>query len=179
MRDAVLSTIISAAQRTPLRGCGRYSNLPTEKQRAATLIDKAEAEAREYVRTCGARSACGVEPFQECIDAGNAWAYESGTFDAVMTFDVLEHVDDPRVSLKEIFRVLTPGANLYAVFPVYRGALSHHPDYLTMIPALHLVFEPERLMRAVNRHLNGRPDIVVTPHEKLSKHFVTGAYFQC
>ena len=199
MRDAVLSTIISAAQRTPLRGCGRYSNLPTEKQRAATLIDKAEAEAREYVRTCGARSACGVEPFQECIDAGNAWAekqslarsvefklctqdnipYESGTFDAVMTFDVLEHVDDPRVSLKEIFRVLTPGANLYAVFPVYRGALSHHPDYLTMIPALHLVFEPERLMRVVNRHLSGRPDIVVTPHEKLSKHFVTGAYFQC
>jgi len=195
VRDAVLSTIISAAQRTPLRGCGRYSNLPTEKQRAATLIDKAEAEAREYVRTCGARSACGVEPFQECIDAGNAWAekqslarsvefklctqdnipYESGTFDAVMTFDVLEHVDDPRVSLKEIFRVLTPGGNLYAVFPVYRGALSHHPDYLTMIPALHLVFEPERLMRVVNRHLSGRPDIVVTPHEKLSKHFVTGA----
>ncbi len=230
MLDRVLSAVISAAQRTPLRGRGGYSNLPTDKQRSATLIDKAEAEAQdverffkffntcdvrseisgksildfgsgfggrtvEYVRTCGASRACGVEPFQECIDAGNALAesrslsdrvkfelctqnnipYENGTFDAVITFDVLEHVDDPSVSLKEIFRVLKPGGNLFAVFPVYRGALSHHLDYLTMIPGLHLVFGPERLLRVVNRHLEARTDIVVTRHDHLSKHFVTGA----
>lgn len=229
MLDALLSTLISAAQRTPLRGRGGYSSLPVEKQRSATLLDKAQAEARdverffeffqacdvrseisgksildfgsgyggrtvEYVQTCGAAGACGVEPFQECIDAGNAWAakqslagsvefklctqdnipYANATFDAVVSFDVLEHVEDPRISLKEIFRVLKPGGNLYAVFPVYRGALSHHLDYLTMIPGLHLMFGPKRLLRVVNRHLDDRPDIVVGRHYRLSKHFATG-----
>lgn len=39
--------------------------------------------------------------------------YESGSFDAVLSCGVLEHVADPDGSLDEIHRVLTPGGRLY------------------------------------------------------------------
>jgi SAM-dependent methyltransferase len=148
----------------------------------------------EYVRTCGAGRACGVEPFQICIDSGRALAakhslsgrvefqlctqdkipYRDEEFDAVISFDVLEHVSDPRVSMQEIMRVIKPGGKLYAVFPIYRGVLSHHLDYLTMVPALHLLFSPERILRVTNKHLDQRPDIVVSRHAGLGKHYITG-----
>lgn len=40
-----------------------------------------------------------------------------GTFDAVLSFDVLEHVPDYRSALKEMARVLRPGGTLLASFP--------------------------------------------------------------
>ncbi len=148
----------------------------------------------EYVRICGANDACGVEPFQNAVDAGTALAakrslsdkvhfklctqesipYEDRRFDAILTFDVLEHVADPRTSLQELYRVLKPGGSLYAVFPVYRGAFSHHLDYLTLVPGLHLLFGPDRLLRVVNRHLDARPDIIVGRHDRLPTHYKTG-----
>jgi 2-polyprenyl-3-methyl-5-hydroxy-6-metoxy-1,4-benzoquinol methylase len=227
--DSLLSGIIAAAQKTPFRGRGGYSNLPKERQVNATPLDKAEAEALdverfftfftnanvrseiagkslldfgsgyggrtlEYVRTCGVGRACGVEPFQICIEAGRALAakhslsdrveyrlctqdkipYGNEEFDAVISFDVLEHVADPRVSMRELMRVMKPSGKLYAVFPIYRGALSHHLDYLTMVPGLHLLFSPERILRVTNEHLDRRPDIVVSRHANLGKHYITG-----
>ena len=147
----------------------------------------------EYVNTCGALRASGVEPFQTHIDAGATLAskrglsdrvdfrlctqnhipYDGESFDAAITFDVLEHVEDPRVSLKELHRVLKPDALLYAVFPVYRGAISHHLDYLTTVPALHLIFSPGRIVRVANRCLDARPDIIVDRHHSPSSHFIT------
>jgi ubiquinone/menaquinone biosynthesis C-methylase UbiE len=147
----------------------------------------------EYVRSCGAERAAGVEPYQENVDAGSEFAaqvglservefklctqtsipYENETFDAAVTFDVLEHVDDPRISLREIWRVLKPGGILFAVFPVYRGLFSHHLDYLTMFPALHLMFSPDRLLRVVNTELDRRPEIVVRRHASPAQHFAS------
>jgi 2-polyprenyl-3-methyl-5-hydroxy-6-metoxy-1,4-benzoquinol methylase len=227
--DSLLSSIISAAQKTPFRGRGGYSNLPKERQVSATPLDKAEAEALdverffkffttsdvrseivgksildfgsgyggrtlEYVRTCGAGRACGVEPFQICIDAGRALTakhslsdrvefrlctqdkipYSDEEFDAIISFDVLEHVADPRVSMRELMRVIKPGGTMYAVFPIYRGAFSHHLDYLTMVPGLHLLFSPERVLRVTNEHLDRRSDIVVSRHADPGKHYITG-----
>jgi SAM-dependent methyltransferase len=105
-----------------------------------------------YAEHCGPNHVSGVEPFQRCVDAGSSFAlkrglgsnvdfslctqdhipYPDATFDCVISFDVLEHVEDPRVSLGELRRVIKPGGKLYAVFPLYRGAFSHHLDYITM-----------------------------------------------
>jgi SAM-dependent methyltransferase len=44
--------------------------------------------------------------------------YEDGCFDAVWIFDVLEHVDDPAVVLREVARVLKPGGRFHIVLPL-------------------------------------------------------------
>lgn len=138
----------------------------------------------EYALKYGPQMVCGVEPVQAHVEAGQSLALERGatqvefrvnsqrgipyqdeTFDIVVTFDVLEHVDDPKAMLSELRRVVKPGGQMFAVFPVYRGMFAHHLDYITLLPALHLIFSPHRIMRVVNGLLDGPlSHIVVTRH---------------
>jgi SAM-dependent methyltransferase len=130
----------------------------------------------EYRRRCGARRVCGIEPFESMIAHSRQYAqacgvdgiefkvcgsteipYPDACFDIVLSHDVLEHVEDPRVSVAEIHRVLRPGGLSINVFPVYLGAMSHHLDYVANVPALHWVFSPRILVRAINKVLEEHP----------------------
>lgn len=123
----------------------------------------------EYAANYGAKFVYGVEPFGSVIersreyarhrDIGNIEFRQCGHFDIplpdssidiVLSYDVLEHVRDPRRSMREIYRVLRPGGSALLVFPVYWGAFSHHLDYICLLPGLHWVFSAESLVRAVN-----------------------------
>jgi SAM-dependent methyltransferase len=122
----------------------------------------------EY-KLCGAARVCGVEPFEHVVALSRQYAehrgvrdvefkvcshreipYPDASFDVVISYDVLEHVEDPRQSVAEIWRVLRPGGLSLNVFPVYFGARSHHLDYLSNLPGLHWMFSPLALVRAVN-----------------------------
>lgn len=141
----------------------------------------------EYARA-GAAEVCGCEPVAVHVNAGRALAseqglenvrfdicgdfdipYEDNKFDVAITFDVLEHVADPRRSLAELQRVLKPSGVLFAVFPPYRGMFSHHLDYLTLAPGLHLMFKPQTIMRVVNRLLDTRFQQIEVPRHKVAR----------
>ena len=127
----------------------------------------------EY-KLCGAARVCGIEPFDHVVDLSRRYAehrgvdvefkvcghreipYPDASFDIVITYDVLEHVEDPRRSVAEIWRVLRPGGLSVNVFPVYFGAQSHHLDYLSNLPGLHWMFSARTLVRAVNSILADR-----------------------
>jgi SAM-dependent methyltransferase len=130
----------------------------------------------EYRLRCGAARVCGVEPHPSMIERARQYAatqsvdgvefevcgarsipYPNGTFDLVVTHDVLEHVEDPRVTIGEVLRVLRPQGLSVNVFPLYLGALSHHLDYIVNIPGIHWVFSPHTLVRAVNDVLAANP----------------------
>jgi len=130
----------------------------------------------EYRSRCEARRVCGVEPFESMIERSRSYAeaqgvdqvefqvcgprdipYPDESFDIVLSHDVLEHVEDPRVSVGEIRRVLRPGGLSVNVFPVYFGAMSHHLDYVANLPALHWLFSPRTLVHAVNEVLKANP----------------------
>ena len=130
----------------------------------------------EYAAQCAAARVCGVEPHLSMVESSRQYAatrhaanveftvcgprevpYPDATFDIVITHDVLEHVDDPRVTAAEIRRVLKPGGLSFNVFPLYLGALSHHLDYIVNVPGIHWVFSPQTLVQAVNRVLNDNP----------------------
>ena len=128
----------------------------------------------EYARRFGPRFVWGVEPFENVIALSRQYAAEqrvgnvefllcghtmipltTESIDVVLSYDVLEHVADPRKSLDEIWRVLRPGGLAFLVFPVYFGAFSHHLDYVSLLPGLHWIFSPQTLVRAVNELLEG------------------------
>ena len=130
----------------------------------------------EYAAQCGAARACGVEPYLSMVERSRQYAatrqaanvefavcgpsdvpYPDATFDIALTHDVLEHVDDPRVTVAEIRRVLKPGGLSFNVFPLYLGALSHHLDYIVNVPGIHWLFSPHTLVRAVNEVLKDNP----------------------
>ena len=82
-------------------------------------------------------------------------------FDAVMSFDVFEHVQDVRMTLSECHRVLKPGGMLFVVFPGYFHPMEHHLSLATRTPCLHWVFSGQTLVTAYDEVLaerGGRAD---------------------
>jgi len=121
-----------------------------------------------YAEKCGASSAHGVETTLPKVELCRQFATELGStkttfsvgyaedlpfpdasFDAVLSFDVLEHCQDPRDAVKEMARILRPGGKAWNVFPTYKGARSSHLGYLTQLP-VHRIFDPETLIKVVN-----------------------------
>jgi SAM-dependent methyltransferase len=56
----------------------------------------------------------------------NGLPHEAAAFDAVVLFDVLEHVAEPGALLDDVARVLRPGGRLVAFIPVEGEALSFY-----------------------------------------------------
>ena len=47
------------------------------------------------------------------------------------------------------------------MFPTYLGARASHLDYLTQVPALHRIFDPDVIIGVVNEFLTADPSLVV------------------
>ena len=52
-------------------------------------------------------------PYTSINSGGEAIPYEENSFDLIYSFEVLEHVKNPRKVLEEIYRILKPGAYAY------------------------------------------------------------------
>ena len=55
----------------------------------------------------------------DVIEPGKPLPYPTGSFDLVVSMDVIEHVPDPEPWLDEAFRVLSPGGTLFLTTPNY------------------------------------------------------------
>lgn len=67
----------------------------------------------------------GVEIHQASV---TALPFGEATFDAIVSADVLYHVDDDAAALKELFRVLRPGGVVAINVPAYRWLWSYHDE---------------------------------------------------
>jgi ubiquinone/menaquinone biosynthesis C-methylase UbiE len=122
-----------------------------------------------YAQKYGARTVLGVEIFDNVVQTARQFAaskelrnvrfarvdaHEVGaadsSVDVVVSYDVLEHVADPRVTMREIHRALRPGGLALIVFTPYHGMLSHHLGYITRLPGIHWLFSPASLVEAIN-----------------------------
>ena len=75
-------------------------------------------EASLYVGMDVAQS--GHDHTRESIDVyynGKVFPFSDNTFDSLVCFEVLEHVFEPKILLKEIYRVLKPGGLLLLTAP--------------------------------------------------------------
>jgi SAM-dependent methyltransferase len=90
---------------------------------------------------------------------GEALPFASDSFDSVLCYDVLEHAQDPRKTLAEIYRVLKCGGLFLAVFPPYfhpKGA--HLEGYASRLPYANVIFPARVLLAAIDELLEERGD---------------------
>lgn len=90
------------------------------------------------------------------VSCGESLSFADSSFDAVLSYDVLEHVRDIRKTLEECYRVLKPGGRMYLVFPSYYHPIEHHLSLATKVPCIHWVFSGQTLVKAYWSILNER-----------------------
>jgi ubiquinone/menaquinone biosynthesis C-methylase UbiE len=88
-----------------------------------------------------------------------ALPFADDIFDAVLCYDVLEHVADPEMTLTEVYRVLKPGGLFLAVFPPYFHPKGAHLDgYVSRLPYANVLFPSAVLVSAIDGILEERGD---------------------
>lgn len=90
------------------------------------------------------------------VGFAEALPLEDASVDAVLSFDVLEHVQNVPAALGECYRVLRPGGLFLLVFPSYFQPLEHHLSLVTRCPGLQCLFTGRTLVRAYCEILNER-----------------------
>jgi SAM-dependent methyltransferase len=114
----------------------------------------------------GLKSLTGIEIREICVEAathfaahqginaryvvgiGEAMGFAAESFDAILTFETFEHVQDLKKVLSECHRVLRPGGKLFIVFPGYFHPKSHHLGLVTTCPGIQWLFSGRTLVKA-------------------------------
>lgn len=90
------------------------------------------------------------------VAQGEILPFENDKFDAVVSFDVFEHVQNLEQTLNECYRVLKRGGMLFLVFPGYFHPFEHHLSLVSRIPCIHYFFSGNALIKAYNEILEER-----------------------
>ena len=110
---------------------------------AALTLIKSVAEGGGMVLDCGAGSkninspnVLNVEivdyPSTDVMAVGQSLPFQDGSFDAVVSIAVLEHVTDPFVCAKELYRVTKPGGKLLISVPFLQPEHGYPHHYFNM-----------------------------------------------
>ena len=83
--------------------------------------------------------------------SGYKLPFADNFFDAVILFDVVEHLDEPEKSWAECRRVLKNGGYFYVEFPPFYSISGHHLYDLTKLP-IHLFWPEEKIKNFIFRH---------------------------
>ena len=118
-------------------------------------IGCARAENAPFVMECGARHYIGIDPDTSLASStqqlppdvevirgtAESLPFSTDSIDFVVSFNVLEHVPDPRAALQEIVRVLRPRGSFFTVFgPPYNAPAGPHLTRFIDLPYMHHPF---------------------------------------
>jgi SAM-dependent methyltransferase len=92
-----------------------------------------------------------------CADIARDQPFEADFFDRVITFSVFEHVVHPFAVLKELHRVMKPGALAAISANLHRGPRASHLYREIFFPFPHLLFSDDVIREFRHKH-HGRND---------------------
>lgn len=127
-------------------GFGSLSSLLLSRgaQVVATEIDQKKLTlAKKFLRQSMLKKKIKLVPV-----TGEVLPFPKQTFDAVIIFDVIEHVTNPGKMMKEAQRVLKPGGILYVEFTPYYSITGHHLYDYTWLP-IHLFLSKSLIKKII------------------------------
>lgn len=91
------------------------------------------------------------------VGVGEALPYKDDTFDAIVSWDVFEHVKSLKETITECKRALKSGGMLFSVFPSYYDPFGGpHLSFVTRMPCIQWLFDPKTLNIAYNEIIESR-----------------------
>jgi len=103
-------------------GCGSGGNIPTLQMFGNALGVDVSLQALNY---CQQRRHCSLANAR-----ANQLPIKDGVIDLATMLDVLEHIEDDRNALREIWRTLKPSGQLLLTVPAYPSLWSEHDEAL-------------------------------------------------
>ena len=102
-------------------GCGTGGNIELLRRFGSVRAMEPDAASRAYV----------LDTFQLAVDGGllpDGLTYPPRSFDLVCAFDVIEHVEDDRASLRKLGELLDEHGTMVVTVPAYQWMWSHHDE---------------------------------------------------
>lgn len=140
-------------------GCGFGGRLLAFQQALGGYFVGVDIDSREAATGLGLARSMGSANASFAAAVGEQLPFANDSFDGVLCYDVLEHVQDLEMTLVEVYRVLKPGGLFLTVFPPYfhpKG--SHLEGYISRAPYVNLLFPSKVLVRAIDELLEERGD---------------------
>lgn len=140
-------------------GCGFGGRLLAFQQAIGGHFVGVDIDPGEAVAGLHFANSLGSTNASFAASVGESLPFVNDSFDAVLCYDVMEHVEDPERTLTEVYRVLKPAGLFLTVFPPYfhpKG--SHLEGYVSRVPYANVLFPSNVLIRAVNELLEERRD---------------------
>lgn len=140
-------------------GCGAagkslyYCSLGAEKVTGVEIVEHYEAEANALAKELGYE-----DKFRFVRASAFELPFPDGSFDTIIMNDFMEHVSDPKQTLKEALRLIRPTGAIYINFPPYYHPTGAHLSDAINMPWVHLFFTENMLVTAYKELVKGLPD---------------------
>jgi SAM-dependent methyltransferase len=129
-------------------GCGLGGKLPFYIEHGAKKVVGIDLRPFSILSGNQVLIKRGVSMIELAIADGTRLPFADNTFDALISINVLEHVETPILFLSECKRVLRPGGYFYLYFPPFYSPWGAHLDGWINFPWPHLFFSERVLTRA-------------------------------
>lgn len=139
-------------------GCGAagkslyYLSLGAKSVTGIDVVEKYESEAYALQKELG------LSGFTFKLESASKMSFKDNSFDTIIMNDAMEHVSEPDLVLKEVYRVLKPGGKLFVNFPPYNHPYGAHLSDVIGIPWVHLFFSDKTLINGYKQLVKGLPD---------------------
>lgn len=139
-------------------GDGYGIDIIADKATEFTTLDKHAQEAFAHIQKGNVRFICQKFPQK------NNSAFQSGQFDFVITFQVIEHIKKDKLFIKEIKRILKPGGQLIITTPNALMSLTRNPWHVRE-------YTPDQFETLLSSYFNSVKKYGIFGNEKIMTYY--------